>query len=372
MVPRIVAILLVAAVLTGVLLYSQSRQLPEKVSGFIEAHEIRVGSRVGGRIAKLAAVEGQAVKAGDLLLELEPFDLKERLAEAQAKLAQQQAQLARVEAGARTEEIAGATAKRDQLKANLDKLKAGPRPQEIAEAEALLTQAIALRELAKATYERVSRTFAARNASQEEMDQATNQLRNAEATVTVREQQLALLREGTRKEDITAAEAQLAEAEQALALLKNGSRAEDIAAARAAVEAQKSAVGALQQGIEELRVVSPADATVEAVDIRPGDLLPANAPALTILDRSELWVRAYVPENRMNLQNGQKVRVTVDSYPGKTFDGTLTFLSRQAEFTPGNVQTPEERSKQVFRIRVTLSDPEHILRAGMAADVWLK
>lgn len=372
MLPRIIAFLVVAGALTALLLYSQGRKPPEKVSGFIEAHEIRLGSRVGGRIARIQAVEGQDVKTGDTLLELEPFDLRERLAEAQAKLAQHEATLERVQAGPRKEEIAGAQARRDQLKANLDKLHAGPRTQELAEASALLDQAIALRDLARASHERTSRTFAARNASQEEMDQATNQLKNAEAAVAVREQQFALLREGTRKEDLAAAAAQLAEAEQALALLRNGSRAEDIAAARAVVTAQRAAVAAFEKQLAELRISSPADATVEAVTIRPGDLLAPNAPALTILDRSELWVRAYIPENRLGVANGQKVRVTVDSFPGKNFEGTLTFISRQAEFTPGNVQTIEERSKQVFRIRVTLHDPENLLRAGMAADVWLK
>jgi multidrug resistance efflux pump len=306
-----------------------------------------------------------------VLIELEPFDLDEQMAEAKGKLAQAQAELDRVKTGARKEEIGGAEAKLGQLKANLDKARAGPRPQEIAEGKALLDQAVALRDLAKETYERTSKTFAARNASQEEMDQATNQLKNTEATVAVREQQLELLKEGTRKEDVAAAEAAVAEAQQSLDLLKNGSRPEDVAAAQAAVEAQKGAVAALNEQMKELKIVSPAEATVEAVDIRPGDLLPANAPALTVLDKSELWVRAYVPENHLGLENGQKVRVTVDSFPGKDFEGAISFVSRDAEFTPGNVQTPEERSKQVFRIRVTLKDAEGKLRAGMAADVWL-
>jgi len=372
MVPRIVAIVVIVLALSAILFYSQQRKPLEKVSGFIEAHEIRLGSRVGGRIAKVLVVEGQAVKSNDVLIELEPFDLNEKLVEAQAKLAQQQAQLERVKTGARKEEIGGAEAKLGQLKANLDKARAGPRQQEIGEAKALLEQATALRDLAKQNYDRVSRTYASRNASQEEMDQATNQLKNTEATVAVRQQQLELLQEGTRKEDLAAAEAQVAEAQQALDLLKNGSRKEDVAAAEAAMQAQKGAVAAFNQQLSELKIVSPADATVEAVDIRPGDLLAPNAPALTILDRSELWVRAYVPEDRLNLKNGETVRVTVDSFPGKPFEGAITFVAREGEYTPRNVQTPDERSKQVFRIRVTLKDPENKLRAGMAADVWLK
>jgi HlyD family secretion protein len=84
-----------------------------------------------------------------------------------------------------------------------------------------------------------------------------------------------------------------------------------------------------------------------------------------------MWVRAYVPENRLHIKEGQQTRVTIDSYPDESFAGEITFISRQAEFTPRNVQTPEERSQQVFRIKVHLQEHER-LRPGMAADVWLE
>jgi multidrug resistance efflux pump len=370
---RILIFLLVAAALAGVLIYSQHQPRQEKVSGFIEAHDIRVGSRVGGRIAQVDVTEGQTVKAGDVLVELEPFDLKERLQETQTLLLQRQEQLKRLESGNRPEEIAQAQARRDQLAAKLDELKAGPRAQEIAEAQALLDYAQTQLRLAQNGYDRVTKSYAAHSSSQDEMDQATNQLRDAQANLEVRRVRLDALKEGSRKEDIAAAAAQLAEAEAGLALMKNGSRAEDVAAARAAVEGQKAVIAALERQTAELKIVAPADGVIEAVDIRPGDLLGANAPALTLLETGELWVRAYVPENRLDITTGKTVRVTVDSFPGKDFAGTVTFVSRDAEFTPGNVQTVEERSKQVFRIRVALdAEARKVLRAGMSADVWLK
>jgi hypothetical protein len=89
------------------------------------------------------------------------------------------------------------------------------------------------------------------------------------------------------------------------------------------------------------------------------------------MDDGHLWVRAYVPENRLDLKLGQKMWVTVDSFPNKRFAAELSFISRQAEFTPSNVQTAEERVKQVFRIKVELREGLDVLRAGMAADVWL-
>jgi multidrug resistance efflux pump len=370
---RIVIFILVAAALAGVLYYSQLRHEPDKVSGFIEAHDVRVGSRIGGRIAKVDVDEGAAVKAGDVLVELDPYDLNQRLAQAQALLVQRRAEYDRLKNGFRPEEIAQAAARRDQLAAELDKAVAGPRPPEITEAQALLDQAVRERDLAQATYNRTSKSFAASGVSQEEMDQTTNQLRVTQANLIVRQQQLDLLKEGTRKEDIDSAKAQLAQAQQALDLMKNGNRKEDIDAASAAVDSQAAAVAALQKQIEELKVLAPAAGVIEAVDIRPGDLLSPNAPALSMLESDELWVRAYVPENALDIKKGQKVRVTVDSYPGRDFSGEVTFVSRDAEFTPENVQTVEKRSKQVFRIRVTLTGPgKDDLRAGMSADVWLK
>jgi HlyD family secretion protein len=369
---RVLVFILIAAILATGLYYSQQRPREERVSGFIEVHDVRVGSRVGGRIAEVRVKEGQSVKTGDVLVELEPFDLAERLHEARVTLTRRDIELKRLQNGFRAEEIAQATARRDQLKAKLDELVAGPRPQEIAEAQALMDHAQTQLQLAQDNYDRIKKAFAVAASSQEDMDRATNQLKDAQAELIVRRERLALLKEGTRKEDIAAAQAQLAEAQAALDLMKNGNRPEDIAVAQAAVDAQKAVVAALEKQLAELKITAPADGVIEAVDIRPGDLVAPNAPALSLLETRDMWVRAYIPEKSRGVEVGTELRVTVDSLPGKDFQGTVTFISREAEFSPQNVQTVEERSQQVFRIRVALQDPAHQLRAGMSADVWLK
>ena len=183
---------------------------------------------------------------------------------------------------------------------------------------------------------------------------------------------LAKLENGTRPEELAEARSQLEEARQIWLLRQNGSRVEEIAESEAAVESAKAAVRAIQRQVDELSVKAPVDGAVEAIDLRPGDLVGANAPVISVMDLSQLWVRAYVPENRLSIKVGDPVEVTVDSFPGERFAARITFASRQAEFTPGNVQTPEERSKQVFRIKVTLDSGRDRLRPGMAADVWLK
>ncbi len=368
---RIVPILLIAATLVVLLVYSQQRTGPVVVSGFVEADEIRVGSRVGGRVAAVLVEEGNTVSKSAPLIQLEPFDLNERLAESRHSLAKAEAALQKLKTGFRSEEIAQAEARRDQALAALQKLTNGPRPQEITAAEAELALAIAERKLARTTYQRVETLFGKQATDQSDLDAAATKVSVAEETVEARQAQLDLLKDGSRKEDIAQAKARVAETEQQLKLLTNGYRVEEIAEAKAARDAASAAVDAIEQQVTELTVKAPVAAVVEAIDIRPGDLISPNAPAVSLIDRTRLWVRAYVPENHLNLKIGDVMTLRVDSFPLREFTGKLVYVAPQAEFTPGNVQTPEERSKQVFRIKLQLTDGLDILRPGMQADVIL-
>lgn len=320
MITRVIVFLIVVAGLAAALLYSQRQTGPYKVSGVVEADEIRVGSRVGGRVQTVQVAEGAAVKAGDVLVTLEAFDLPDRRSEADARCR--------------------------QLEAQLEKLVKGPRPQEIEAAKDRLAAAKAQAELARLTYDRTKKLVAENNASVDQLDRATNDLKAAEANADALEQEVKILEEG--------------------------SRPEDIAAARASLEAARAALAIIDRQIEELSVRAPVDGVVEALDLQPGDLVAANAPVLSIMDTRAMWIRAYVPEGRLQLEIGRRVKVTLDAFPGEELVGRVTFIARQGEFTPGNVQTPEERSKQVFRFKVTLEGTTERLRPGMAGDVWLE
>lgn len=369
---RWLLIFVVAVVaLGGLLLLSQVRAAPLRVSGFIEADEIRLGSRVGGRVAAVHVREGERVEAGRVLVELEPFDLRERLAEAEAELAARQAEHDRLTAGFRAEEIAQAEARKRQLEAVVALLEAGPRRQEIEAARGELEQAQARLNLAQTTHRRVKELFDRQAATADELEEAEDNLRFARAGVDVVRQRLSELEEGTRPEELARARAELDEARHAHDLLRHGYRPQEIAEAAAAVDAAAARVAAIRQQIAELRIIAPIDATIEALELQPGDLVSPNAPVLSLMDTRELWVRAYVPEDELDLAIGQPVAVTVDSFPGRRFTGRVSFISRQGEFTPSNIQTPDERSRQVFRIRVELAEGLDVLRPGMAADVWL-
>jgi HlyD family secretion protein len=371
MIKRLLALSVIAALLAAAILYDHYRATTDKVSGFIEADEIRVGSRVGGRVQSVHVQEGQRVTKQQVLVELEPYDLQERLREAEAKRAAEQATLDRLQKGYRAEEKAQAKAHYEQLKAEQDKLVYGPRDQEVEVARRQLDVANAQLDLAKQNHARVATLAQSRAVAQEELDRAGEQLRAAQATVELRSQELNLLEVGTRPEDLARIKAQVEEAYQAWQLTENGYRAEDIAAAQAARDAAQFAVDALHIQLEELKIKSPLDGVVEAMELQPGDLVTPSAPVLSMLDDQHLWVRAYVPQNRVGIQVGQSLQVVLDSFPDEPLEGKVIFVARQAEFTPSNVQTPEERSKLVFRIKVAVPNPEHKLLPGMSADVWL-
>ena len=366
---RLLAIAAVSAVLLLMLFQSQRRSGPLKVSGFIESDEIRVGSRVGGRVKAVPVAEGQTVERGDLLVDLEPFQLLEQKAQADALLAEAQAEFERLTAGFRPEEIAQAKARHDQLAAFVKKLKNGTRAEDLAVVRSQVELAQGELGLAKLKHQRVEALYVKQAATPDELDQAATELRVKQSLLEVRRSELEKYERGTREEDLEEAEAQWDEANQAWQLKRNGYRREEVAQAKAALESASAAGKAIQRQLDELRVTAPVDGVVEALDLQPGDLVGANSPVLSLIDTSRLWVRAYVPENRLNLQVGEEVRVTVDSLPNERFRGTISFISRQAEFLPGNVQTPEERSKQVFRIKVALAETTGRLRPGMSADV---
>lgn len=371
MLKRAVAFAVVAAAMIAGLMYSQRRIGPVKVSGFIESDEIRLGSRVGGRVHRIRVEEGDRVRNGQVLVELEPFQLLEQKAEALAQLASKRAEFDRLSSGFRVEEVAQAKAHYDQLAATVEKLVNGPRKEDIAAAQAQLELADAELKLATVKHKRTETLLARQAATPADMDQATSELRVAQATVRVRTEELTKLEKGTRAEELAEARAQLEEANQAWKLRKSGYRKEEVAGAKAAVTAAEASLRAIDRQIEELTIRSTADGVVDAVELRPGDLVSANAAAISLIDETRQWVRAYVPENHLNLQIGQKVSVSTDSFPTARFAARISYISRQGEFTPGNVQTPEERSKQVFRIKAVLDEGRDRLRPGMAADVWL-
>lgn len=194
----------------------------------------------------------------------------------------------------------------------------------------------------------------------------------AENTESERKRQKSLLDQGLAPQQaydaaLTAAKT----AAEALKELERGNRPEDIAAARASLDAEKKQLGYLERQRAEALVSAPASGVIESMDLRPGDLVVANQPVARMLEASELWVRVYVPEPELGrVRIGQRAAVSVDTFPGRTFPGRVVEIRTQAEYTPRNVQTLDQRMDQVFGVKVAI-DPTPDLKPGMAANVRL-
>jgi HlyD family secretion protein len=195
---------------------------------------------------------------------------------------------------------------------------------------------------------------------------------NWQAAETDRKRFEDLLRDGVvGQRDYDRAQVAEATARQTLAELERGSRREDIDAAQAQLAQAEQALAYVERQHDELAIASPAKARIESLDLRPGDLLAPNQPAATLLEEDQLWVRVYVPEPKLGLvQVGQAAAVRIDTFPDREFPGRVAEIRHQAEYTPRNVQTLDQRNDQFFGVKVTI-DPAPELRPGMAALVRL-
>jgi len=229
-------------------------------------------------------------------------------------------------------------AHRDLMAAQLDELEHGPRPSEIEAAKQDWQALAAQLEFSRTEAKRQQELLAQKAVSSSDAQRALSIANALEKSTDAAKNRYDLLVEGTRPERVTQARAQLAE-----------------------TDAQLS----------EMQVTAPADSVLEVLGVKTGDVLSANREVATLILPQHLWVRVYVPESWLGqIRVGDKVRVKVDSWPEKDFEGAVEQINREAEFTPRNVQTVEERVKQVFGVKIKLENIQDQLRAGMAADVF--
>ncbi len=333
---------------------------PERLegSGTVEARNIRVGSKIGGRIQEIRVREGDTVEPGQVLVTFDDQELR-------AAVDQARANSEKAVRGYRPEEIAEARAAAAQAKAEYEQRRNGYRREDIesARADVERTRADALR--AERNFKRVNDLANAQVFSQQQRDDAEAAWKMAAAAAQSAAQKLAELERGYRPEEVAAAEARYHQAEATLAKMLHGNRKEDVAYARAELLNADARY-------RERQVLAPSAATVEVLDARPGDLIPPNTPIATLLERDQIYVRIYIPETKIGLVHlGQAAEVRVDSFPGQVFRAVVEQINQKAEFLPRNVQTKEERIHQVFGVKLRIQDPSGRVRAGMAADVRL-
>lgn len=342
----IVAILVVAA-LGGAFAWNSRGTDTPSASGTLEARNISVGSKVGGRITHVLVHEGDRVEANQLLVVFDSAELEATLLQAQGRVEAARANLAKMLRGSRPEEIAEARAASE-----------GFRQAELAQARADLERGRADEANAERELGRTERLAEARVVPQQELDNARDRYRAEKALVE------------SYQSAVAAAEGRLNAAKAVSEKMQRGFRAEDIASSRADLTLAEGQLKEAEARWAEREVRAPAASVVETMDLRPGDLLPANSPVAQLLEADQLFLMVYVPETQIgHVAIGQPVQVRVDTYPGQVFQGHVEQIRQQSEFLPRNVQTKEERVHQVIGVKLRVENPENRLRAGVSADV---
>lgn len=301
-----------------------------RVSGYVEATEIRLAADVGGRLLQLEPREGDRVTPGDLVARLDARDVELALARARAERAQAEAQLRLLLAGARPEDLAQADA-------------------EVAAARADVAAARAELAAAETDLARVELLLERRSATRKQHDDAA-----ARRVLT--------------RERVAGVEARLRAAEQARARLAAGARQEEVDAARARVAAADAQIASLEKAVADATLVAPAGGIVIARLAEPGETVAPRTPLLVLADLDRAWADVFVPEPAVpRLRLGQRVALHTDA-GGASIAGEIAWISPKAEFTPRNVQTPDERSKLVYRVRVRVDNRDGVLKQGMPVD----
>ena len=320
--PIVIVVVGIAAIAGGVYYWkhraANDPQAAFSMWGNVDVHQVELGFRVPGRVAKLNVDEGDRVAPGTVLAQLDRVPFETDVAAATAQVAMAQAQFDKATRGFRSEEIAQAAAAVRQREADLSN--------------------------AKVTDERLQGLFPQGAVTRQQMDDADARVRQSEA--------------------------QLASAREQLALVTRGSRIEDIQTQEANLAAAKASLDKARTALEDATLVAPSGGIVSVRAREVGAIAQAGQTIYTVALTDPVWIRAYVAQPRLGrIKPGMKVKIEIDSEPGKQFEGTVGFISPEAEFTPKSVQTEQVRDDLVYRLRVVAKDPENVFRQGMPVTV---
>jgi len=292
-----------------------------RVSGNIEVTSVELSFKIPGRVQDRLVDEGETVKTGQVVARLDPEDLQH--------------------------ETDGRRAEVQAARAALTELETGYRREEIAQADAALRRISADAERLRVDFARQQQLYKKEVISARDFDASRAAYEASQASVREARERLNLLRSGPRKETIDQARARLAGAEASLALSET------------------------RLGYAVLR--SSTSGLVLSKNIEPGEQVTAGTPVVTVGMMGEVWMRAYISETDLGrVKVGQKATVTTDTWPGRKYRGRVSFISQEAEFTPKSVQTPKERVKLVYRIKITVPNPNGELKPGMPADAEIE
>jgi len=262
--------------------------------------------------------------------------------------------------------------------ARYQSLRTGSRDEEIAEAAAACDKARTEWENRVADFKRIKDLYEGKIVPASQYDNALTGAEASRATYLAAEERYKLVKAGPRKEAVMEGKANLAGSDAALSAAEAGSREVeklklDLKALHSQLDQARAALAIAEDDVRKSTLYAPFDAFVTVKDTEEKEFVQPGTPVVTLADLDEVWVKTYVPETQLGrVRLGQEADVLSDTFPGKIYRGRVTFISPEAEFTPKNVQTKEERVKLVYRIKVTLRNPNQELKAGMPVDVTLR
>lgn len=355
-----------------------------RTSGHIEVTEVDMSFRLPGHVEKLFVQEGDRVIKGDMIARLKQATLIARRDQAEAQLAELNARRESLELSIQIKEsvldaqVRQAQAGVNAAEARLETLKTGSRTEEIQEAAASLEKARAEMNNRWKDYRRMKSLYDRKIISSSQYEDSRTAFLAAQATYNAVEEKYNMVKIGPRREMIDEGQANLIGSDAALEAAKAGRREVDklkldLKALLAQAEQARAALSIADDDLKESSIAAPFDGVVSVKDVEEGEFVQTGAPVLTLMRLDEVWVKTYIPETRLGLVKlGDEADVISDTFPDKKYTGRVTYISPEAEFTPKNVQTREERVKLVYRIKVTIDNPNQELKAGMPVDVVLR
>ena len=384
LIPVILAVVVLAA--AGILWSRRNGrdQTHIRLSGNMELTQVDISFKVAGKLIERAVNEGDPVKKGQLIARIDQVQTLRQNQAQQASVQSAQMQLSQTATSIAwqqaTNEADIELRKADirQAQANLDQLLNGSRPEEIQQAQAAVADTRTQAEQARLDWERAQTLYKNDDISTAQRDQYQARFNSTAALLRQAEERFALVKEGPRKEEIAAARAALARAQAALKVseanaLEVKRKQEDLAGRKAEIQRAQAQLGVTQSQLDDTIVYSPIDGVVLVKSAEIGEVLAAGTTVITIGDLDHPWLRGYIKETDLGrVKLGQKVKLTTDSYRGKEYWGHVSFIASEAEFTPKQIQTAEERVKLVYRIKIEVDNSSHELKANMPVDAEIE
>jgi HlyD family secretion protein len=379
----IAVVVLAAAATAAVIVYRNANDEPKDrilISGNMELTEVDVGFKYSGKLIERTVNEGDRVQKGMVIARLDQDQLMRQREREQAALALARAQLAQAQTAVQWQQQSVA-ADLDQRRAELSstqarllELKNGARPQEVQEAQSAVAGAEAEFARARADWDRAQALFKDDDISRSQYDQYRSRFETSQSALNQARQRLSLVEAGPRAEVIEAAGAQVA---RATAGLKSGEvnelevqrRQQEIPARNAEIARARAQIALIDSQLADAIAIAPTGGVVLTKSAEVGEILAPGTTVVTIGDLDHPWLRGYINERDLGrVKIGSKAKLKTDSYPGKEYWGRVSFIAAEAEFTPKQIQTAEERVKLVYRIKIEVDNPKQELKSNMPVD----